>query len=82
MCLPIYVIHLPTKVLVIPTVAYSRLATKLKKIGQTLETVNAKLTAYKINFLQLPTPTACMVEAQATVVILNVPKTLDNPAKR
>ena len=79
---PIYVIRLPVEVPVIPAVAYSRLATKLNKIGQTPEAVNAKLTTYKLNFPQLPTPTARTMEAQATVVISNVPKILDNPTKR
>ncbi|KAK2712139.1 hypothetical protein QYM36_010990 [Artemia franciscana] len=55
---------------------------KLNKIGQTHEAVNAELITYELNFPQLPTPTACIMEAQAIVFTSNVPKTLDNPAIR
>ena len=78
--IPIYVIRLPTEVPTIPAVAYSRFATKINNIGRTLEVIDSKLTNYDMNFPALPTVPAN--DNLATVVISNVPKVLNNPAKR
>ena len=48
--LPIYVIILPTKVPVIPAVAYSSLASKLVSIDSELKQIREKISSYDLKF--------------------------------
>ena len=51
--MPVFVIRSPAEVPCIPGVAYSRIASKLNGIQQTLSQVNEKMSAYDLNFPSL-----------------------------
>jgi len=81
--LPIYVIILPTEVLVIPPVAYSNFASKLVSIDSELKQIRKKISLYDLKFPPLSNPSPqSLNHDQANVVISKVPSQLNNPAKR
>ena len=81
--LPIYVIILPTRVPVIPAVAYSSFASKLLSIDSELKRIREKVSSYDLDFPRLSSPNPqSLNHDQTTVVISEVPSQLNNRAKR
>ena len=80
--MPVFVIHFPAEVPCIPAVAYSRIASKLNGIQQTLSQVNEKMSTYDLNFLSLPSSATRSNISKATVIITNIPHDIDNASKR
>ena len=80
--MPVFVIRSPAAVPCIPAVAYSRIASKLNEIQQTLSQVNEKISTYDLNFPSLPSSAIGSDTSKATVIITNIPRDLDNASKR
>ena len=79
-----FVIVSPTEVLVIPAVVYSRLASKISSLDQTLNQVKEKVTSYNQNFPFLPSGSfkSNVNTSTSTVVIPEISPKLNNPVKR
>ena len=80
--MPVFVICSPAEVPCIPAVAYSRIASKLNEIQQTLLQVNEKMSTYDLNFPSLPSSAIGSDISKATVIIANVSRDVDNASKR